>query len=109
LTSGGLPFKKSSTTRLRTGRNSFSNADFYKTAPGLGLDAGQFLVEEKVVMVGSDNPGVEVVPNPDPSLAFPVHQLFLARNGIHLLESIITEELAQDRFMSLRLCLHRFV
>lgn len=73
------------------------NADFYKTAPGLGLDAGQFLVEEKVVMVGSDNPGVEVVPNPDPSLAFPVHQLFLARNGIHLLESIITEELAQDR------------
>ena len=73
------------------------SSDFYKTAPGLGLDAGQFLVEEEVVMVGADNSGVEVVPNPDPSLAFPVHQLFLARNGIYLLESIITEELVQDR------------
>lgn len=73
------------------------NAQFYKTAPGLGLNAAEFLLQQKVVMVGADNSGVEVVPNPDPSLAFPVHQLFLARNGVYLLESIITEELAQDR------------
>ncbi|WP_425450447.1 cyclase family protein [Virgifigura deserti] len=72
------------------------NAKYYGAGPGIGLEAAQFLVDEKIVVVGSDNAGVEVVPNPDPSLVFPVHQLFLAQNGIYLLESIITEELAQD-------------
>jgi kynurenine formamidase len=27
---------------------------------------------------------------------FPVHQLFLPRNGIYILENVITEELARD-------------
>jgi kynurenine formamidase len=72
-------------------------AKYYGAGPGIGLEAARFLVEKKIVMVGSDNAGVEVVPNPDPSLAFPVHQLLLTQNGIYLLESIITEELARDR------------
>ena len=45
-------------------------------------------------MVCSDNWGIEVVPNPDESLAFPVHQLFIVKHGIYNLENIITEELA---------------
>lgn len=71
-------------------------AKYYGAGPGIGLEAAQALVDQKIVMVGSDNAGVEVVPNPDPALAFPVHQLLLAQNGIYLLESIITEELARD-------------
>jgi kynurenine formamidase len=39
---------------------------------------------------------VEVSPNPDRSLAAPVHQLLIARNGIYLHENVITEELARD-------------
>ena len=39
---------------------------------------------------------VEVVPNPDASLAFPVHQLFLPRNGIYIFENLATEDLARD-------------
>lgn len=74
-----------------------NNVKYVKSEPGIGLEAGQFLVDEKVVMVGSDNLGIEVVPNPDASLAFPVHQLLVTRNGIYNLENIITEELAQDR------------
>jgi kynurenine formamidase len=74
-----------------------NNVKYVKSQPGIGLEAGQFLVDKKVVMVGSDNLGIEVVPNPDVSLAFPVHQLFLTRNGIYNLESIITEDLARDR------------
>ncbi len=73
------------------------NARFSETGPGIGLDAGQCLVEQEITMVGSDNLGIEVVPNPDASLAFPVHQLLVTRNGIYNLEHIITEDLARDR------------
>jgi kynurenine formamidase len=39
---------------------------------------------------------VEVFPNPDASLNAPVHQLFLAQNGIYLHENLATEVLARD-------------
>ncbi len=48
-------------------------------------------------MACCDNWGVEVVPNPDESLVFPVHQLFIVKHGIYNLENIITEELAADK------------
>ena len=54
------------------------------------------LVEREVVLVGADTWAVEVVPNPDASLAFPVHQLFLPRNGICIFENLATEDLARD-------------
>ncbi len=73
------------------------NDRYSTTEPGIGLEAGQFLVEQKIVMLCSDNWGIEVVPNPDESLAFPVHQLFIVKHGIYNLENIITEELAADR------------
>jgi kynurenine formamidase len=47
-------------------------------------------------MVGADTWSVEVVPNPDPALGFPVHQLLLPRNGIYIFENLVTEELARD-------------
>lgn len=72
------------------------NSAYLKSEPGIGLEAARFLVDRNVVVVGSDNLGIEVVPNPNESLAFPVHQLLLTQNGIYLLESIITEELAND-------------
>ena len=72
------------------------NAAFSNSAPGIGLAAGQYLVDREVVMVGSDTWAVEVVPNPDKGLAFAVHQLFIPRNGIYIFENLITEELARD-------------
>ncbi len=73
------------------------NARFMQNAPGIGLDAAQYFVEREIVMAGSDTWAVEVVPNPDASLAFPVHQLFIPRNGIYIFENLATEELARDR------------
>jgi kynurenine formamidase len=73
------------------------NATFGASAPGIGLAAGQWLVDAAVVMVGADTWGVEVFPNPDASLSAPVHQLLLARNGIYLHENLATEGLARDR------------
>ena len=45
-------------------------------------------------MFGSDSWTGEVVPNPDPGLAFPVHQELLTKNGIFILENLTLEELA---------------
>ena len=72
------------------------NAKYLATAPGIGLAAGQFLADAEVVVVGADNSAIDVSPNPNPSLAVPVHQLLIARNGIYLHENLVTEELARD-------------
>lgn len=72
------------------------NAKYTASAPGIGIGAAQFLVGKEVVMVGADTWAVDVVPNPDPNLAFPVHQLFLPRNGIYIFENLATEDLARD-------------
>ena len=72
------------------------NAKFIASSPGIGLAAAQILVDAEVTMVGSDGWGVEVFPNPDASLNAPVHQLFLAKNGIYLHENLATEVLARD-------------
>jgi kynurenine formamidase len=73
------------------------NARFGASAPGVGLDAARYLVEREVVLVGSDTWATEVVPNPDPELQFPVHQLLIPQNGIYIFENLATEELARDR------------
>ena len=72
------------------------NAKYTANAPGIGVGAAQYLVEREVVLVGADTWAVEVVPNPDASMAFPVHQLFLPRNGIYIFENLATEDLARD-------------
>jgi kynurenine formamidase len=72
------------------------NARYLSGAPGLGVAAAQLLADEEVTVVGADTAAVEVAPNPDRSLAVPVHQLLLARNGIYLHENLATEELARD-------------
>jgi kynurenine formamidase len=73
------------------------NAAFAAMAPGVGLEAAQYLVDREVVLVGSDTWATEVVPNPNPELAFPVHQLLIPRNGIYIFENLLTEELARER------------
>ena len=72
------------------------NAKYLGGAPGIGLAAGQFLADAEVVVVGGDSSAVEVSPNPNASLAAPVHQLLIARNGIYLHENLATEDLARD-------------
>ncbi|HUQ52186.1 MAG TPA: cyclase family protein [Gammaproteobacteria bacterium] len=85
---------------LHTGWGSLwgvDNAAFGAKAPGIGLDAAQYLVDREVVLVGADTWSMEVVPNPNPDLQFPVHQVLLARNGIYIFENLVTDELARDR------------
>jgi len=72
------------------------NVRFNQSAPGIGLAVGQYLVDREITMAGSDTWAVEAVPNPDASLAFPVHQLLIPRNGIYIFENLATEVLARD-------------
>ena len=72
------------------------NQKYGQTSPGIGVGAAQFLVESEITLVGADNWAVEVNPNPNASLAEPVHQLLLARNGIYLHENLNTSDLARD-------------
>jgi kynurenine formamidase len=76
------------------GRN---NAEYTKSSPGIGAAAAEWLAKQQPMLVGADNPSVEVSPNPEPSLNLPVHQIMLVVNGIHLLENMKLEDLAAKR------------
>lgn len=63
------------------------------TAPGLGVPGAEYLARIGVVAVGSDTWGLEVFPSEDATQAFPVHQTLLARNGVYILENMVTQPL----------------
>ncbi len=65
--------------------------------PGLGLEGARYLAELGVIAIGADSDAVEVVPSEDRSLVMPVHQEMLAKNGVYLLENIVTRELVNDK------------
>lgn len=73
------------------------NARYIRGCPGIGVAAAEWLAKQDPMLVGADNIGVEVSPNPDQKLSLPVHQIMLVVNGIHLLENMRLEELAAKR------------
>ncbi len=73
------------------------NAEYGKGEPGIGLAAGAWCIQKQVCVVGGDSWGVEVVPNPNSNLAFPVHQELLTKNGIFIHENLDLSALAADR------------
>jgi kynurenine formamidase len=73
------------------------NVRYMKTCPGIGVAAAEWLAKQNPMIIGSDNWSVEVNPNPDPKIGSPVHQILLAVNGIHMLESLKLDELAAKR------------
>ncbi len=73
------------------------NVRYIKTDPGIGVAAAEWLAKQNPMLIGSDNWSVEVNPNPDPKISSPVHQILLAVNGIHILESLKLDELVAKR------------
>ncbi len=72
------------------------NARFNSGEPGIGVGAAEWLAAKGISVGAADVWAIECVPNPDPNLAFPVHQIFITRNGIHILENIRLDHLAAD-------------
>jgi kynurenine formamidase len=73
------------------------NARYNSGQPGLGIAAAEWLVKLDPMLVGSDNWGIEVRPNPNKDLVFPVHQIFIPTHGVFLLENLDLEGMARDQ------------
>jgi kynurenine formamidase len=71
------------------------NVRYFRTQPGLGIGAAEWLAQQHPMIVGSDTCCVEVNPNPDPNLSSPVHQILLVAGGIYLIESLKLDELVE--------------
>ena len=72
------------------------NARYLEGEPGIDVPAARWLTERGVTAIGSDNMAVEVLPNPDHSLALPVHQHALAEAGVYLIENLALDDIARD-------------
>ena len=73
------------------------NAKFVSGQPGIGASAAEWLAKQNVVLIGSDNWGIEIYPNPDKQIRLPVHAIALVVNGIFLLENMELAALAKDK------------
>lgn len=79
------------------------NNDRYNAGcPGIGLEVARWLIGRGVAVVGADTWPVEVIPNPDRNLAFPVHAEMQTKHGIFFHENLAFDGLLADRK-------HRFV
>jgi kynurenine formamidase len=72
------------------------NALFNSGEPGIGKDAANWLISQKIVAVGADTWGVEVIPGENPKEAFIVHNLLLTDQGIHIIENVRTDLMAAE-------------
>jgi kynurenine formamidase len=72
------------------------NAVYNSGEPGIGKEAAKWLVTQKIVGVGSDSWGVEVIPGEDPKEAFIVHNILLTDAGIHIMENVRTDLMADE-------------
>lgn len=96
----GLNLARGDVVLLHTGYMARADVDaeaYMAAIPGLGLNGGQFLAAHEPVAVGADTFGLEIQPGEDPAVLLPVHQELLARNGIYILENIVTHELVEDQ------------
>ncbi len=96
----GVGINEGDAVLIRTGHGQLwmkDNTAFSTGEPGIGVGAAAWLVQHKIVLVGSDTWATEVVPPEDPERPFPVHLTLLVRAGIYNIENLDLEELAKDK------------
>ncbi|MGH7921460.1 MAG: cyclase family protein [Candidatus Dormibacteraceae bacterium] len=83
--------------RTGNGRRWGEDAAAYLEGPGMAPAVSSWLAEARVHAVGADNVAWDPMDYRDPSLPFslPSHVLLLVRAGIHILENLVLEELAE--------------
>lgn len=72
------------------------NPDLTPVEPGLGVEGAQYLADLGVVAVGADTWALEVIPFEEEARPFDVHLTLLAKNGVYILENMVTHEMAED-------------
>jgi kynurenine formamidase len=73
------------------------NAKYGASNPGIGLEVARWVAERGLCLTAADTPSVEVIPNPDATLAYPVHGELLTKHGILNHENLVFDELLADR------------
>ena len=73
------------------------NARYSAGEPGIGLEVARWVAERGLCLTGADSWSVEVMPNPDASLAYPVHAELLTKHGIFNHENLTFDGLLADR------------
>ena len=100
LKSEGVEVTPGDVVVFRTGHGKLwmkNNGLYNSGEPGIGMEAAHWLVEKKVVMVGSDTWANEAFPSPNKKTVVEAHQLLITRNGIYSLENLDLEQLAADK------------
>ncbi len=72
------------------------NALYNSGEPGIGEAAAKWLADQKVIAVGADTWAVEVIPGESPTKAFSVHQMLITDHGIHIIENVRTDLIAEE-------------
>jgi kynurenine formamidase len=70
---------------------------YLKSSPGIGIEAGEWLIQQNPMLVGTDTCCVEVRPYPGQKVNLPIHAMFLIVNGVYLVENLKLERLAAER------------
>ena len=91
----GVSPERGDAVLIRTGwleaQKGIKRVDF-NVEPGIDTEAGLWLAQREVAMVGADNFAVEVLPFPGGKV-FPVHQLLIRDFGVPLLEGLMLDPL----------------
>lgn len=74
-----------------------NNDRFNSGEPGIGLEVARWVIDKDLCLTGGDTWAVEVVPNPDKSLAFPCHSELQTKHGIFNHENLTFDDLITDR------------
>ena len=70
---------------------------YLKSSPGIGIEAGEWLIKQNPMLVGTDTCCVEVRPYPGQKVNLPIHAMFLIVNGVYLVENLKLDQLAAAR------------
>ncbi|HLJ24343.1 MAG TPA: cyclase family protein [Candidatus Acidoferrales bacterium] len=69
---------------------------YLKNSPGIGIEAGEWLIKQNPMLVGTDTCCVEVRPYPEQKMNLPIHAMFLIDYGVYLVENLRLEQLAAE-------------
>ena len=91
----GITIERGDVVLIRTGwlESMLADPHYYDGEPGIDVEAGRWLADAGVAVIGSDNFAVEHIPFPQGTV-FPVHQLVIRGYGIALLEGLVLAPLA---------------
>ena len=93
----GITVERGDVVLIRTGwlETMLADPHYYDGEPGIDVEAGRWLAEKGVAVIGSDNFAVEHIPFPKDTV-FPVHQLVIRGYGIPLLEGAVLAPLGAE-------------